>query len=115
MLQAKGLSVVAKGAHSLGLSVMIFSGYTKSELDLLRLPGAKQLLRYTDVLVDGPYDANLPDHMRSWVGSSNQKFHYLTERYDSRIERENIEREVEIHIELDGSVFVNGWPEKIYK
>lgn len=115
MLQAQGLSVVAQGAHSLGLSVMIFSGYTKNELDLLRLPGTQQLLRYTDVLVDGPYDANLPDHMRSWVGSSNQKFNYLTERYDSRIEQENTEREVEIHIKVDGSVFVNGWPEKIYK
>ena len=57
MLQAQGLAFVAQGAQSLGLSVMVFSGYTKSELDVLRLPGADQLLRYTDVLVDGPFEA----------------------------------------------------------
>ena len=35
MLQAQGLAVVAQGAQSMGLSVMIFSGYTKNELDKL--------------------------------------------------------------------------------
>ena len=39
MLQAQGLSLVAQGAQSIGLSVMVFSGYTTSELDMLNLPG----------------------------------------------------------------------------
>lgn len=53
ILQAQGLAVVAQGAQSLGLSVMVFSGYTLKELDELCLPGTDRLLRYTDVLVDG--------------------------------------------------------------
>ena len=114
MLQAQGLAFVAQGAQSLGLSVMVFSGYTKNELDVLRLPGVDQLLRYTDVLVDGPYEANLPEHSRRWAGSTNQQFHYLTARYDSRIECSgDVERALEIRLRADGSVFVNGWPEKI--
>lgn len=114
MLQAQGLAVVAQGAQSLGLSVMIFSGYTKYELDALRLPGADQLLRYTDVLVDGPYNANLPDSSRRWTGSTNQQFHYLTARYDTRIESGGeVEREIEVRLKTDGSVFINGWPGKI--
>lgn len=116
MLQAQGLAYVAQEAQSLGLSVMVFSGYTKKELDLLQLPGVDQLLRYTDVLVDGPYEASLPEHSRRWAGSSNQQFHYLTQRYDSRIEAAGpVERVLEIRLKTDGSVFINGWPEKVLR
>ena len=115
MLQAQGLALVAQGAQSLGLSVMVFSGYTKSELEDLQLPGSVQLLQYTDVLVDGPYDAHLPDRCRRWAGSTNQQFHYLTARYDSRIECSGeVERVLEVRLRTDGSVFVNGWPDKIF-
>jgi anaerobic ribonucleoside-triphosphate reductase activating protein len=69
----------------------------------------------TDVLVDGQYEANLPDHSRLWIGSTNQQYHYLSSRYDPRIEKdEAVERAIEVHIGSNGSVFVNGWPEKIY-
>lgn len=116
MLQAQGLAVVAQGAQSMGLSVMIFSGYTKNELDKLQLPGTDQLLRYTDVLVDGAYDENLPEYKRRWAGSANQQFHYLTTRYDDRIEIDGeIERVLEVHIKTDGSIFINGWPEKVLR
>ena len=116
MLQAQGLAFVAQGAQSLGLSVMVFSGYTKNELDVLRLPGVDQLLRYTDVLVDGPYEANLPEHSRRWAGSTNQQFHYLTARYDARIESNSeVERVLELRLRADSSVFINGWPEKIFR
>ena len=114
MLQAQGLAVVAQGAQSLGLSVMVFSGYTKTELDVMQLPGVDQLLRYTDVLVDGPYEASLPEISRRWAGSTNQQFNYLTARYDARIESYGtVERVLEVRLRRDGSIFVNGWPEKI--
>lgn len=114
MLQAQGLSVVAQGAQSLGLSVLVFSGYTKTELDVMQLPGVDQLLRYTDVLVDGPYEASLPEISRRWAGSTNQQFNYLTARYDARIESYGtVERVLEVRLRKDGSIFVNGWPEKI--
>ena len=116
MLQAQGLAFVAQGAQSLGLSVMVFSGYTKNELDVLQLPGVDQLIRYTDVLVDGPYEANLPEHSRQWAGSTNQHFHYLTARYDDRIEIDGeVERVVEVRLRTDGSMFINGWPEKVLR
>lgn len=116
MLQAQGLAVVAQGAQSLGLSVMVFSGYTKKELDVLQLPGVDQLLRYTDVLVDGPYEVNLPEQNRRWAGSTNQQFHYPTERYDARIESDGeVERVLEVRLQADGSMFINGWPEKVFR
>lgn len=116
MLQAQGLAVVAQGAQSMGLSVMIFSGYTKNELDKLQLPGADQLLRYTDVLVDGAYEENLPEYKRRWAGSTNQQFHYLTTCYGDRIEIDGeIERVLEVRLKTDGSIFINGWPEKVLR
>lgn len=116
MLQAQGLAVLAQGAQSLGLSVMVFSGYTKAELEVLQLPGSVQLLQHTDVFVDGPYETNLPEHSRRWVGSTNQQFHYLTARYDARIESDGqVERVLEVRLKTDGSVFINGWPEKVLR
>lgn len=116
MLQAQGLAVVAQGAQSLGLSVMVFSGYTKTELNVMQLPGVDQLLRYTDVLVDGPYEASLPEISRRWAGSTNQQFHYLTARYDARIESNGeVERVLEVRLGTDGSVFINGWPENFLR
>jgi anaerobic ribonucleoside-triphosphate reductase activating protein len=111
LLQAKGLSVLAAGAQGLGLSVMVFTGYTLEELRSDPLPGSERLLDHTDVLVDGRYVAELPEQHRAWAGSSNQRFHYLTDRYDSRIEQADGGRQrVEIRLGESGRVEVNGWP-----
>lgn len=70
-LQAQGLAVVAEALSRAGLSVMTFTGYTLEELNDLSLPGTRGLLAWTDVLVDGPYEALNPDRSRNWVGSTN--------------------------------------------
>ena len=113
-LQAQGLAVVAEGVSRAGLSVMTFTGYTMQELNELSLPGARELLAWTDVLVDGPYESANPDRSRNWVGSTNQRFHYLTNRYDASIEGADVpNREVEWRIRDDGRFVVNGWPVSI--
>ena len=40
-----------------------------------------KLLARTDILVDGPYDRDNPDTERRWIGSTNQRIHFLTARY----------------------------------
>ena len=110
-LQAQGLSVVAEGVSRAGLSVMVFTGYTMQELDELSLPGARELLNWTDVLIDGPYDYAKPDRRRNWVGSTNQRFNYLTKRYDALIEGADVQnREIEWRVRNDGRFVINGWP-----
>lgn len=111
MLQAKGLSELAVGTQALGLSVMVFTGYTLEELRREPLPGTEQLLGHTDVLVDGRYVAELPEERRAWAGSSNQRFHYLTSRYDNSIEQaEGGKQRVEVRLSESGRVELNGWP-----
>ena len=116
MLQAKGLAEVAAAAQAAGLSVMVFTGYTVEELTLLALDGAQALLGATDVLVDGPYRADQPDTTRSWVGSKNQQFHYLTARYSAAIEPiESGMRDLEIRIGHNGTARINGWPTQMLR
>ena len=111
--QAAGLARLAAGARELGLSVMVFSGYTIEELRARTDSGTEGLLRSTDVLVDGRFDAARPERTRLWVGSENQRFHYLSDRYSPDIElpADNAPfREVEVRIAADGAIQSNGWP-----
>jgi anaerobic ribonucleoside-triphosphate reductase activating protein len=112
--QAAPLAEVARAVRALGLSVMAFSGYTLEELRAARDPGVAALLGETDLLVDGRFDRERPERERRWVGSSNQRFHFLTDRYRPGIERirpGEPETTVELRIAGDGRVRANGWPE----
>ncbi len=112
--QATAVAEVAHGARSLGLSVMTYTGFTLEGLRARGETGVRELLAATDLLVDGPYDAGRPERERRWVGSANQRFHFLTERYTSGIEwvrAGEVDRTVEVRIGSDGLVVMNGWPE----
>jgi anaerobic ribonucleoside-triphosphate reductase activating protein len=97
--------------QAVGLSVMVFSGYTLDELHALQPDGWRDLLAVTDVLVDGPYDATQPDTERRWIGSRNQRVHYLSPRHDASIEPlPDHGRDLEVRIGAQGQVQLNGWP-----
>jgi anaerobic ribonucleoside-triphosphate reductase activating protein len=112
--QAASLAAFASGVRAVGFSVFAFSGYVLEELRASPDPGVAMLLAATDVLVDGRYDATRPETERLWAGSTNQRFHYLTDRYSPAIERpapgEPL-RLVEIRLPLTGRLLANGWPE----
>lgn len=99
---------LAKAARELGLSVMTFSGYTLEELRRRPEPEVAELIASTDILVDGPYDRDQPDTARRWVGSQNQRIHFLTDRYrfDEQWRQRNT---LEIRVDRTG-VTVNGFP-----
>ena len=70
----------------------------------------------TDLLVDGRYEAQHPERSRRWVGSTNQRFHFLTSRYSPGIELLTPavpERTVEARIGPDGQLLLTGWPERL--
>jgi len=111
--QAEPLLPVLRGARDLGLSVAVFSGFTLEELRARSEPAVRDVLATIDVLVDGRYDASRPEVARMWVGSTNQRFHYFTDRYTSAIERPGPGeplRSVEIRLGPDGRLSANGWP-----
>src|SRR5207244_5976770 len=70
-------TALAKSAHTLGLNVMVFSGYVLEEARQMPDPAIAELLAETDILVDGPYVRELPEKTRRWIGSANQRIHVL--------------------------------------
>ncbi|MBA2664494.1 MAG: radical SAM protein [Bradymonadaceae bacterium] len=112
--QAGALAELARGVQAMGQSVMVFSGHT-----LTRLRGADNadydaLLVHTDLLVDGPYLERLRVTDRRWIGSSNQRTHFLSERY-RHLEQgptswDTGANTVELRL-VGGTLTVNGFPE----
>jgi len=109
-LQAKGLADIAKYTQGLGLSVMIFSGYRLEELDESGFAGAEKLLNYTDLLADGEFEPDKQETERNWVGSSNQNFHYISDRYNPKIEKATNHITNEWRISSDNKLSGNGLP-----
>ena len=107
--QALGLSRVARFAQSKDLTVTIFSGHLIEELRENKSAGVDELLSHTDMLVDGPYFREQPDTKRRWIGSINQRIHFLTDRYSSDDEYWNETDTLEIRL-ADGELSVNGFP-----
>lgn len=111
MLQARGLTEVAKGCRERGLSVMVFTGFTLEHLRKDPMPGVLDLLAITDLLIDGPYVAEQPENRRNWAGSANQKIHFLSDRYSPGIEYDPAYAHgFEVRVYGDGRLQTNGWP-----
>jgi len=113
-LQAPELAVLAQKAQGLGMGVITFTGFTHDNLLIHEkngdLQGVSDLLKYSDVLIDGKYDSTKPDRERNWVGSTNQRFIYFTERYTPLMETDpRYKNTVEIRETFEGLV-INGTP-----
>lgn len=106
---AVGAGALAAAVQSLGLSVMIFTGFDLSALRESSDPSTQRLLQHTDLLIDGPYDCERPDNARRWVGSTNQGIHFLTDRYSADDTCWSQRNTLEIRLS-DGEVTINGFP-----
>ena len=104
--QDAALAELARGCHEAGLTVMAYSGYTLEEI---RARGSL-LLTHVDVLVDGLYVEALRTTTRRFIGSTNQRLHFLSDAYradDSRFAEPN---SAEIHLNDRGEIQVVGFP-----
>ena len=82
-LQPAPLADLARAAHSLGLDVWSYTGFTLEELE--KRTNVQQLLNEVDVLVDGPYVEALRDLTLRFRGSSNQRIIDLKELRRGRV------------------------------
>lgn len=99
-------AVLAQVAHREGLGVITFSGYVYE--DLASRPEAKDLLAATDLLIDGPFRADDSERERALVGSTNQRFIHLTNRYEAYDPRRNRNR-LDLRVGPRGEVEVAGF------
>ena len=105
---AAGAAAFARAARSRGLGVMVYTGYTLEQIRGLPAP-AGELLAATDSLVDGPYLREQPESDRRWVGSRNQRVHFLSPRYDPADPCWQRANTLEIRVR-GAEVAVNGFP-----
>lgn len=107
--QAEAVSKIAEAVRNNGLSVVTFTGYTLEDLVSARRTDFDRLLGATDLLIDGPFDRDQLDFSRAWVGSRNQRYHFLTERY-AHLAGHVIEipNRMEIRIGPNGNIIAGG-------
>lgn len=103
--QAEALGIIAEAVRQEGLGVLCFTGgYLE---DLRREEKNAKLLANTDLLIDGPFEADKVDYSRPWCGSTNQRYHFLTDRYNEEIFTK-YKNKVEVNISKNGQIFING-------
>jgi anaerobic ribonucleoside-triphosphate reductase activating protein len=109
--QAEGLVSFVRRVREMDLGVIVFTGFTLEELNGRDDPAVGDVLAATDLLVDGRFDPGRPEGRRMWVGSTNQRFCYLTNRYSSAIEEGPeglVVDRLEVRITPDGRVDIDG-------
>ena len=103
--QAEALGIIAKAVKKEGLGVLCFTGGLLEELQ--QNEKNKTLLENIDLLIDGAFEIENVDYSRPWCGSTNQRYHFLTDRYNEDI-FEKYKNKVEINISKNGTIFMNG-------
>ena len=110
--QPDALYELVKKVQSLNLSVMVFTGTYYD--DIQKDPKTNRFLEYCDILIDGPFEQNNPEHEgfnRKWIGSQNQNIYILSQRY-LHLQGKNWPQDkntVEIRM-YNGEITINGFP-----
>ena len=105
--QAEELSRLAKKIRSEGLSVVCFSGYILEELRSKNDLYVNEFLNNIDLLIDGGFEQENYDLSRPWIGSSNQRYIFLSDRYNLS-EINTYTNKIEVRISPDGKTEING-------
>lgn len=109
ILQAEGLADIAEWCQDNELTVLVFTGYLYQELSDMRNTQVERLLKSVDIVVDGEFVVEKIDTERDWIGSRNQRVHFLSDKYSPGVEYQNGVKSMEIMLSED-SIMVNGWP-----
>ncbi|WP_029542173.1 4Fe-4S single cluster domain-containing protein [Selenomonas sp. AB3002] len=109
ILQAEGFAELALKCQDAGLSVLLFTGYKYQDLLIMNDNSIDLLLKNTDILVDGEFVEALYDGNRDWVGSTNQRVMFLSNRYNEGVEYEHGVHSTEIRVSTN-IIGINGWP-----
>lgn len=74
-LQSKPLALLAKRLRTLGLDIVVYSGFTFEQLATMAVQrrSIRELLEQTELLIDGVYKANERDLGLAFRGSRNQR------------------------------------------
>ena len=101
--QSEALDFLSREIKKAGLSVVCFTGNSIENIQNKH----QSILKNIDLLIDGEYKQDETDYSRPWVGSKNQRYHFLTDKFDESILKE-YKNKIEINIQKNGMIFING-------
>ena len=105
--QSKEIAKLCALIKSLNLSIVCFTGYTTEELKSKKDKNIDAVLNQIDLLIDGGFEKSKFDLSRPWVGSLNQRYIFLTDRYNKN-DIEKYKNKIEVRISPAGKVEING-------
>lgn len=97
------LGIFCQKIHSMGLGIILFTGYTEDKIpDIIR--------NNIDLALTGPYIEKMHDDKRFLIGSSNKKIIEYTKRYHNDLSYFDIDRHSVIEEACFGNneIFFNG-------
>ncbi len=101
--QSQALEFLCENIKKAGLSVVCFTGNKYEDIKEKHA----SILSNIDLLIDGEFDESQKDFSRPWVGSKNQNYYFLTDRFNKNI-LEEYKNKIEINVKKNGVLFING-------
>lgn len=109
LLQSKVLYKLGLILKEKDLSIVTFTGFSTDVMEDINDANWNNLLSITDILISEPYIEEEKCTDMIWIGSRNQEYHFLSERYkDLEDKIDSLENKVEVRLNKDGSIIVNG-------
>ncbi len=103
--QLEAVKYICKQSQNMGLSVIVFTGYEYENIK--NKPEIKELINYIDILIDGKFDSSKKDFSRPWVGSTNQKYYFFSDKYNESI-LTKYKNKFELRVDENNKIFING-------
>ena len=103
--QIEPVSEISKAVQKIGLSVLLFTGYNYSEIE--SNTKFQELVKYLDILIDGKFDIDKIDYSRAWVGSSNQNYYFLSNKYSEDVIKK-YKNKIEVRFDNNSKITLNG-------
>lgn len=95
----QNLPELTAAIQNMGLGVIAFTGHLYEDV-------ANVLFFGCDMVLDGAYQMENPEHSRRLLGSTNQRILCLTDRYRDQLSWFDVERSVEWNV--NDALFANG-------
>ena len=105
--QSDELLKLSKLIKKINLSIVCFTGFKIEELKSKNNKIIDELLENIDLLIDGGFEKENFDLSRPWVGSSNQRYIFLSDKYNPDIITQ-YKNKIEMRINKNGEVVING-------
>jgi anaerobic ribonucleoside-triphosphate reductase activating protein len=97
----KHIAELSNELHKVDLGVILFTGYKINRLK-------EALISSIDLIIDGQFIESKIDNQRNLVGSTNQTFYHVSNRYVNDMDWFNIKRDFKVDVNVSDDFLITG-------